>query len=436
MVQKILNLQKSTGLRRALRGLVLSPTADLTKQTLEFCLKFCSGLSVKPSLLDKSRAAGSNFSFVDVLFAQPLRLSLLIERGRIPTKDISFLAIDEVDRMLDLQFADQVEDVLGQSSLRKTCTRCLLSATMPSHIEILAKTILIHPLTLKIGVVNTAVTNVRQELLLVTNEAGKRLEMFQMRNGARNIASLFPMLVFVASSDRSVALCSQLKKVFGKDKVDSIHTNQTLAKRNQILHNFHKQIAPILITTDVMARGIDFRNVKNVVQYDFPQTSIDYIHRVGRAGRAGKTGDCITFVADEDLGSAYEVATTMRRSGCLVPDRLMEKATKSRGLYLRSGKKGQRFRRPQPPELISSDPRVRQKAEQMQRIIEAKRKKIRSKWIGQRKRIQERKSKRLHRNSLSKGSKSSTPLRDDSEEIDSRIADLGSTDSNMPQFFN
>eukprot|EP00466_Bigelowiella_natans_P010370 jgi/Bigna1/130800/aug1.12_g5508 len=427
-----------------LRVCVMSPTAELTTQSWEVaivlvlvavavvgegvCNRVCRDLGIKSTFLDRAHAAGSDFGSVDILLAQPLRLVTLTERSRISLKSLRFLVVDEVDRMLDLQFSDQLDDIISQVSDLQAVRvqRALFSATLPSHVENLAKNVVPDAWTVKIGTANTAVDTVTQTLLDVTNEFGKRFEMEQMFSRRVKL----PMLVFVASKERSLALKEELRKIWGKRKVDGIFGNQSYAARTKVIHRFRTGVTPILVTTDLMSRGMDFLGVNTVVQYDFPQTRLDYIHRVGRTGRAGRRGYCVTFFTNEDRGALREIASTMRLSGCDVPDWMLEK--RAGGSSRIRGKDGQLYRRPPIAESISLDPKMRQIAFFKNKEQEARRKRNRAIRFARRKKMQRRLGKSTHKPvDVKKPASKKVALRDDDSEIDSAIVDLESSESNQ-----
>ena len=127
-----------------------------------------------------------------------------------------------------------------------------------------------------------------------------------------------PILVFVQSKGRAKELFHEL--VYDGINVDVIHADRSKEQRDEVVRQFRSGKVWVLICTDLMARGLDFKGVNVVINYDFPGNSVDYIHRVGRTGRAGRTGKAITFFTDSDGGSLKSIANVMKSSGCDVPD--------------------------------------------------------------------------------------------------------------------
>jgi ATP-dependent RNA helicase DDX52/ROK1 len=146
-------------------------------------------------------------------------------------------------------------------------------------------------------VANAAVDSVEQELLFVGSESGKLLAIRDlMRKGLQP-----PVLVFVQSKDRAQQLFREL--IYDGLNVDVIHSDRSQQERDNIVKQFREGKIWILICTELMGRGIDFKGVNLVVNYDFPQSAISYIHRIGRAGRAGRKGKAITFFTVDDTAN-------------------------------------------------------------------------------------------------------------------------------------
>jgi ATP-dependent RNA helicase DDX52/ROK1 len=203
------------------------------------------------------------------------------------------IVLDEADRLLDLGFLDQVDDIFAactHSSIQKS----LFSATISSGVEELAKSFMMDPLRIVIGAKNAATDTIDQKLLYVGQEEGKLIAIRQLiQEGVRP-----PVLIFVQSIDRAKELFHEL--VYDGINVDVIHSERTQLQRDAIIENFRLGKIWVLIATELMARGIDFKGVNMVINYDFPQSVASYIHRIGRTGRAGRRGEAITYFTKED----------------------------------------------------------------------------------------------------------------------------------------
>lgn len=149
------------------------------------------------------------------------------------------------------------------------------------------------------------------------SESGKLLAFRDLvRNGLHP-----PVLVFVQSKDRAQQLFNEL--IYDGINVDVIHADRTQLQRDKSVKAFREGKIWILICTELMGRGIDFKGVNLVVNYDFPPTAISYIHRIGRTGRAGRKGQAVTFFTKDDTSNLRSIAQIMRNSGCVIPDYML-----------------------------------------------------------------------------------------------------------------
>ncbi|XP_074029596.1 probable ATP-dependent RNA helicase DDX52 [Leptinotarsa decemlineata] len=164
-----------------------------------------------------------------------------------------------------------------------------------------------------VGQRNAATDLVDQELLFVGNEQGKLLAFRDLvRKGLSP-----PVLVFVQSKERAQQLFNEL--IYDSINIDAIHANRTQLQRDNTVRSFREGRIWVLICTELMARGIDFKGVNLVINYDFPPSAISYVHRVGRAGRAGRRGKAVTFFTTEDTANLRSIAHVLKDSGCDVP---------------------------------------------------------------------------------------------------------------------
>nr|XP_023025593.1 probable ATP-dependent RNA helicase DDX52 [Leptinotarsa decemlineata] len=164
-----------------------------------------------------------------------------------------------------------------------------------------------------VGQRNAATDLVDQELLFVGNEQGKLLAFRDLVTKGLSP----PVLVFVQSKERVQQLFNEL--IYDSINIDAIHANRTQLQRDNTVRSFREGRIWVLICTELMARGIDFKGVNLVINYDFPPSAISYVHRVGRAGRAGRRGKAVTFFTTEDTANLRSIAHVLKDSGCDVP---------------------------------------------------------------------------------------------------------------------
>lgn len=239
---------------------------------------------------------------------------------------IQWLILDEADKLFETgsnSFRDQFNKIF------KACTSpnlkvALFSATHTNTVANWGNKNLKNLLSITIGQRNASTDLIDQELTFVGSESGKLLAMRDIiRKGLQP-----PVLVFVQSKDRAQQLFSEL--LYDGINVDVIHADRTQQQRDNVVRAFREGQIWILICTELMGRGIDFKGVNLVINYDFPPSTISYIHRIGRTGRAGRRGHAITFFTQNDVTNLRGIANIMKNSGCEVPEYMlaMKKLTK------------------------------------------------------------------------------------------------------------
>ncbi|KAJ1919011.1 RNA-dependent ATPase rok1 [Mycoemilia scoparia] len=311
-----------TAEKKGFRALIVSPTRELATQIYNHLKNLSAKHKLKTCLLTKANAALQAHDVsvrkkFDILVTTPLRLVHAIEQKEIDLSMVRHLVLDEADRLLELGFVEQVDEILAACT-NSSIQISLYSATMPSSVEQLATTIMKDPVRVTIGAKNAAIDTIDQKLVYVGQEDGKLIEI---RN---TIQAGFkpPCLIFVQSIERAKELFHEL--VYDGMNVDVIHAERTQAQRDRIIENFKAGKLWILIATELMARGIDFKGVNLVINYDFPQSVQSYIHRIGRTGRAGRPGKAVTYFTKDDGPYLKIIANVMRESGCDVPDWMLD----------------------------------------------------------------------------------------------------------------
>ena len=227
---------------------------------------------------------------VRLIIGTPGRISDHLNKGTLNLNKISHLVLDETDRMLDLGFSIQINKII--KFIPKKRQTLLFSATIPNKIEKISQEYLQNPIRISIPDDKLILTNIKHNVVnLTSNEKyDKLLEEINSRAGS--------IIVFMKTKHSSKKMCLKLQK-YGLS-VNAIHGNVRQSKRISILNNFRKKKYRILVATDVAARGLDIPHIKHVINYDLPQSSEDYIHRIGRTARAGASGAAICFVTEKD----------------------------------------------------------------------------------------------------------------------------------------
>jgi len=283
--------------RRVTRVLVLTPTRELAAQILEDF----NGLAVHTALTGASVYGGVGMgpqehafrSGVDVIVATPGRLLDHARASYAKLDGLEYLVLDEADRMLDMGFLPDIRRILRHIPTKRQTL--FFSATMPAPIAALASEMLKKPVTISLQRKAAPAVGITQAAYPVPQDLKPALLLELFR---RNI--LGQALVFTRTKHRANQLADYL--AHQGVKAERIHGNRSQSQRTQALAGFKSGRYPVLVATDIAARGIDVEALSHVVNFDVPGVPDDYIHRVGRTGRAELTGEAFTFVAPQEEG--------------------------------------------------------------------------------------------------------------------------------------
>ena len=221
--------------------------------------------------------------------------------------------------MFEMGFLEQIQGILDSCKDNQKIVKFLFSATMQPCVEDTVKNMMsTKPTKVTIGIKNTTASTVHQSLSYVASEDGKLVTLRQLiRDGYKP-----PMLIFVQSKGRAKQLYKEL--MYDGQRVGVIHADKKKEERDDIIKEFRIGKIWMLICTDLMSRGIDFKTVNQVINYDFPQSLVSYIHRIGRTGRGGRPGTAITFFTEEDKPYVRTIANLMQKSGDKVEPWMLE----------------------------------------------------------------------------------------------------------------
>ncbi|MFA5964391.1 MAG: DEAD/DEAH box helicase [Sphingomonas sp.] len=277
------------------RSLILEPTRELAAQVAENFEKYGKYHKLSMALLIGGVSMGDQTAAlekgVDVLIATPGRLMDLFGRGKILLTGCSLLVIDEADRMLDMGFIPDIEEIC--TKLPKQRQTLLFSATMPLPIKKLADKFLSNPKTIEVARPATANINIKQWLVPVS--ASKKRDKLQ------ELLELEDVKTAIIFSNRKTTV-RELNKALQRNgfRSSEIHGDMEQSQRIAELDRFKAGDVNILVASDVAARGLDIKGVSHVFNYDAPWHPDDYVHRIGRTGRAGATGVAFTFATPDD----------------------------------------------------------------------------------------------------------------------------------------
>ena len=293
------------------RSLILEPTRELAAQVAENFEKYGKYHKLSMALLiggvNMSDQVAALEKGVDVLIATPGRLMDLFQRGKILLTGCSLLVIDEADRMLDMGFIPDIEDIC--TKLPTTRQTLLFSATMPPPIKKLADKFLSNPK--QIEVARTGSTNASIEQALVTTTSRAKRETLRALLAAEDVRTA---IIFANRKTTVRELAQSLQR--SGFKASEIHGDMDQSSRIRELERFKAGEINILVASDVAARGLDIKGVSHVFNFDAPWHPDDYVHRIGRTGRAGATGKAFTLVTEED---AENIANIEKLTGQKIP---------------------------------------------------------------------------------------------------------------------
>lgn len=281
---------------KSARVLVLAPTRELAHQvgkSLETYGQFLrfrhalvyGGVGQRPQVAAMRRG-------VDVLVACPGRLLDLIEQGFIDLSGVEFFVLDEVDRMLDMGFVKDVKRIVAM--LPKKRQSLFFSATMAKSIVDLSHTILRDPVTVRIEPETTTADKVEQKVCFVTKDNKRSLLLEWLREQEEGELAL----VFSRTKYGADKMARFLKKE--GITAEAIHGNRSQSQRDRTLAKFRSGALPVMVATDVAARGVDVKDITLVVNFDLPNEQEAYVHRIGRTGRAGAAGLAVSFCAPDE----------------------------------------------------------------------------------------------------------------------------------------
>ncbi|XP_020234704.1 DEAD-box ATP-dependent RNA helicase 46 [Cajanus cajan] len=318
-------------------ALVLSPTRELATQIQDEAVKFgkssriscvClyGGAPKGPQLRDIDRGA-------DIVVATPGRLNDILEMRRISLHQVSYLVLDEADRMLDMGFEPQIRKIVNEVPNRRQTL--MFTATWPKEVRKIAADLLVKPVQVNIGNVDELVANksITQHVeVLPPMEKQRRLEhiLRSQDQGSK-------IIIFCSTKKMCDQLARNLTRQFG---AAAIHGDKSQAERDHVLSQFRTGRSPVLVATDVAARGLDIKDIRVVVNYDFPTGVEDYVHRIGRTGRAGATGLAYTFFGDQDAKYASDLIKVLEGANQKVPVELRDMSSRGGGGMGRSRRWG------------------------------------------------------------------------------------------------
>jgi ATP-dependent RNA helicase RhlE len=276
------------------RALIVTPTRELAEQVNQVAHALAAGTGLRSAAIYGGVGADRQIKAlrngVEILVATPGRLLDLMQQRHAKLHRIEILVLDEADRMFDMGFLPDVRRIIKAVPVERQTM--LFSATFPAEVELLASQSLTNPQRISMGISKPAVT-VTHALYPVPAHLKSPLLIKLLKQIDSD-----SVLVFTRTKHRADKIARQI--AHAGFRVTSLHGNRTQGQRERALHGFKSGHFPIMVATDIAARGLDIESITHVINYDMPDTADAYIHRIGRTGRAHRTGDAFTLVTSED----------------------------------------------------------------------------------------------------------------------------------------
>ena len=295
IIQQLCLQNRNRSVPRKIKALIITPTRELAIQIEESFANYGRNTSLTHAVIfggvNQNPQIGQLKSGIDILVATPGRLLDLHNQGYIHLGNLEIFVLDEADRMLDMGFIHDVKRIIKLIPTKRQTL--FFSATMPNSIMALANSILTNPKRVEVTPAATTAETVHQDLYYVDTVNKKDLLIHTLQN--KEIESA---LVFTRTKHGA----DKVVKFLSKDniKAEAIHGNKSQNARQRALQNFKDGTTRVLVATDIAARGIDIDDISMVINYEIPNISETYVHRIGRTGRAGLSGKAISFCDAEE----------------------------------------------------------------------------------------------------------------------------------------
>lgn len=290
------------------QALILVPTRELAIQVDEALRKIGSPLGLRTAVVIGGAPMRKQImnlkSKPHVVIATPGRMIDHMKQGTYSPSEVTIVVLDEADRMFDIGFLPDIKRILEKCPQEKQVL--LFSATMPSAIAQIASQHMHLPLRIEVAPAGTAAKNVEQELFIIDKQDKSRLLEKLLTDTAGTV------LVF-SRTKHGAKKITRLIKTLGHTAAE-IHSNRSLAQRTEAMHGFKHGKYRILVATDIAARGIDVQNIELVINFDLPDNSEDYVHRIGRTGRAGLAGRAVSFATREERRDIKQIERLIKKT--------------------------------------------------------------------------------------------------------------------------
>lgn len=300
-------------------ALILTPTRELAlqieKEVNKYSYKGIRSICVYGGG-DRRQQIKDVMAGVEIVVATPGRFNDLLENQFIKLDDITFLILDEADRMLDMGFEPQIGKIL--IDIRPDRQMVMTSATWPTGVERMASRYLVDPFRINVGSLDLTAARTVEQIIEYVDEEEKRDRLFSFIN---DMTESDKAIVFVGKRSLCDALVLELH-VQNNFVCTALHGGLEQMDRETIFEDFKNGDVRVLIATDLVSRGLDVSDITHVINFDFPRNIEEYVHRVGRTGRAGRKGISISFVTRNNWRNAAELIKILEKAEAHIPDEL------------------------------------------------------------------------------------------------------------------
>jgi len=302
ILQHLYNDRMQNHGQRKIKALVITPTRELAIQIANSFSTYGRFTGIRNTVIyggvKQASQTSSIRNGIDILVATPGRLLDLMEQGYVRLNDIEYFVLDEADRMLDMGFIHDIRKIIAKLPVKRQTL--FFSATMPGSIVELSKKILYNPLKIEATPTLTTAETV-QQYLYYTNKSTKK----DLLNHILSDKQISQVLLFSKTKHGADKITRNLKSQ--NIRAAAIHGDKGQNQRQKVLQQFKNGEIRVLVATDIAARGIDIDKLKYVINYDIPNISETYVHRIGRAGRAGEEGISISMCEPEENGYVKDI---------------------------------------------------------------------------------------------------------------------------------
>jgi len=324
-------------------ALVLAPTRELAQQIQQVANEFGHTSYIRNTCVfggaPKGPQARDLERGVEIVIATPGRLIDFLQRGTTNLKRCTYLVLDEADRMLDMGFEPQIRKILEQ--IRPDRQTLMWSATWPKEVQKLANDFLTDYVQINIGSLQPSANHNIHQIVDVCQETEKEQKLSMLLQEIGNTMESDSKVIIFVETKKKVESITKTIGSYGWPAL-SIHGDKSQNERDYVLRSFRKGgQCSILVATDVAARGLDVDGIKYVINYDYPHSSEDYIHRIGRTGRSDTTGTSYAFFTPSNYKHAKDLISVLQEAKQVINPKLSEMATRFGGFGGNKGRWGQ-----------------------------------------------------------------------------------------------